>query len=71
MDWDYNSNVLKEFSNLSISAAAGDQEVPRQELGLEHIGLVPRVELKHLPTRECPFNTTVKASLTPLQSKKG
>merc|ERR1719398_394701 len=38
----------------AISAAAGDKEVPRQELGLEHVGLVPRVELKHLPA-SLPF----------------
>lgn len=40
---------MQGFFNLAISAAAGDKEVPRQELGLEHVGLVPRVELKHLP----------------------
>ena len=43
------SKKCKVFFNLAISAAAGDKEVPRQELGLEHVGLVTRVELKHLP----------------------
>ena len=42
----------RSFSNLAVSAAAGDKEVPGQKLGLENIGLVPRVELEHLPTRE-------------------
>ena len=39
----------RSLINLAISAAAGDKEVPGQELRLEHIGLVPRVELEHLP----------------------
>ena len=48
MDWE---SSVRSFSNLAISAAASDEEVPRQEFGLEHVGLVPRVELKHLPKR--------------------
>ena len=38
--------------HLSIPAAAGDEEISRQELGLEDIGLVARVELEHFPGEE-------------------
>ena len=45
--------IKKEFlGNLAVSAAAGDKKVPGQKLGLENIGLVSRVELEHLPTKE-------------------
>ena len=61
------------MTNLAISTAAGYKEVSRQELWLEHIGLVSRVELEHFP-RNSDLSTSLFKLLNdfaPNKSKKG